>query len=491
MKNKLLQIATALFLMAPLLFLNSCTEETEDDPIQVYGAEYTPNLLEVDGAVVGIDADIASEAMNSAGVKFEMSLSDTWQTAYDAVLAGSNKAMMSIGYTPERKDLFKWAGPTSQSMLGIFEKGESALVYPVPIDECKLLPSIAVVSNLLETTTLEGLGFTNLVYYNTYDAALAAFMNGDVKFMASDFFHLLNKLPSGYFMEHVKTVTRFRTVYNYIAFSKDVSDEVVSNTQKAIESMIKNQRTFSIVSSYLPGLPIDYMPGTIQIYTEACPPFSYYTGKDTTRKIEGASVDIVNEIQARTGHVNKLNMSLWLDAYAVVQYLPNSALFNMTRTPEREAMFQWVGPISTSRSYFYTLASSGLTVSTIEQAKALQSIATPKGWFTHDYLIQNNFQNIVATALTSTEAFQQLLNGEVQALLMTDLDMKWLAEISETPLANLTQQLQVSDLKDYIAFSLNTPASTVQQWQQYLDAMNSDGTFNTLWNKWFEGFPKP
>jgi polar amino acid transport system substrate-binding protein len=280
-------------------------------------------------------------------------------------------------------------------------------------------------------------------------------------------------------------------VYNYIAFSKDVSDEVVSKTQKAIESMIKNQRTFSIVTNYLPGLPIDYMPGTIQIYTEACPPFSYYTGKDTTRKIEGASVDIVNEIQARTGHVNKLNMSLWLDAYAIVQYLPNSALFNMTRTPEREAMFQWVGPISTSRSYFYTLASSGLTVSTIEQAKALQSIATPKGWFTHDYLIQNNFQNIVATALTSTEAFQQLLNGEVQALLMTDLDVKWLAEISETPLANLTQQLQASDLKDYIAFSLNTPASTVQQWQQYLVAMNSDGTFNTLWNKWFEGFPKP
>jgi hypothetical protein len=51
-------------------------------------------------------------------------------------------------------------------------------------------------------------------------SALAAFMNGDIKFMASDFFHLVKKLPSGYFMEHVKTVTRFRTVYNYIAFSK-------------------------------------------------------------------------------------------------------------------------------------------------------------------------------------------------------------------------------------------------------------------------------
>jgi ABC-type amino acid transport substrate-binding protein len=58
-------------------------------------------------------------------------------------------------------------------------------------------------------------------------------------------------------------------------------------------------------------------------------------------------------------------------------------------------------------------------------------------------------------------------------------------------MSNLTRQLQVSDLKDYIAFSLNTPASTVQQWQQHLDAMKADETFNTIWNKWFEGAPKP
>ncbi|NLE33177.1 MAG: transporter substrate-binding domain-containing protein [Bacteroidales bacterium] len=492
MKNSFFLIIAAFFMMAPFFLLTSCDKEDDEDvTIQVYGVEFTPNILEDAGGMAGIDADITAEAMQQAGITYEMNLSESFPSAYNAALAGPNKAMMSVGYTPERKDLFKWAGPTSQSMYGIFEKGASDLVFPLPIDECKSLPSIAVVNNWLETTTLEELGFSNLVHYNTYDEALAAFMNGDIKFMASDFFHLVKKLPSGYFMEHVKTVTRFRTVYNYIAFSKDVSDAVVSKTQKAIEAMIMNQRSIAIMREYMSIMPSDYMPGTIQIYTEASPPFSYMTGQDTTRKIEGSSVDIVNEIQARTGHVNKLNMGLWLDAYAIVQYLPNSALFNMTRSSEREAMFQWVGPISTSKSYFYTLASSGLTIQTLEQAKALQSIATPKGWFTHDFLIANHFQNIVATSLTSAEAFQQLMQGEVQALLMTDLDVKWLAEINEVPLNNLTQQLQVSDLKDYIAFSLNTPTSTVQQWQQHLDAMKADETFNTIWNKWFEGAPKP
>ncbi len=493
MKNKKNLFTISILTMAVLFSLNSCNNDVpEDKPIQVFGVEFTPNCYENEGEVVGIDADIAAQAMQNAGVEFEMmSLSESWQTAYDAALAGPNKALLSTAYTPERKDLFKWAGPTSQSMYGIFEKGNSGYQYPLAIEECKLLPSIAVVRHWIETTTLEELGFDNLVYYNTYDEALAAFMNGDIRFMASEFFHLVSSTPSGYFMQNIMTVTRYLTAYNYIAFSKDVSDAVVSNTQQAIEAMIKNQRSISIMRSYFPGMPVDYMPGTIQIYTEVSPPFSYYTGQDTTRKIEGASVDIVNEIQARTGHVNKLNMGLWLDAYAIVQYLPNSALFNMTRTPEREDMFQWVGPISTSKSYFYTLASSGLTIETIEQAKALQSIATPKGWFTHDYLINNGFQNIVATSLTSTEAFQQLIDGEVQALLMTDLDVKWLAEISEVPMSDLNQQLQASDLRDYIAFSLNTPASTVQQWQNHLDAMKTDGTFETIWNEWFEGAQMP
>lgn len=329
------------------------------------------------------------------------------------------------------------------------------------------------------------------MYYNTYDEAIAAFMDGSVRFIASDFFHLVKSLPYGYFMEEVMTVTRYRTVYNYIAFSKDVSDVIVSKVQNAIENMIKNNSSISIMRNYMSIMPSDYMPGTIQIYTESSPPFSYMTGKDTTRKVEGSSVDILNEIQTRTGHVNKINMSLWTDAYSVVQYLPNSAIFNITRTPERENMFQWVGPISTSRSYFYTLASSGLTIQTIDHAKALNSIATPEGWFTYDYLVKNNFKNIVATSHTSMEAFQQLINGEVQALLMTDLDVKWLADISKVSLSNLTQQMQASDLKDYIAFSLNTPASTIQLWQQHLNAMKSDETFNTIWNKWFKGYPMP
>ncbi len=485
-------ISISILTLAVLFSMNSCEKESLDEnTIDVSGIEFAPNYFEKNSTIVGIDADIAAQAMKNAGVRFEMGMSDSWPSVYDATLNGPNKAVLTMAYTPERKDLFKWAGPTSQSMFGIFEKGNSGLAYPLPIAECKLLPPIAVVRNWMETTTLEDLGFDNLVYYNTYNEALDAFMNGEIQFIASDLFHLIAKTSPVYVYLNTQVVTRYRTVYNYIAFSKDVSDVVVDNVQNAIETLIKDQSSVMVMRNYIPSMPADYMPGTIQLYSERSPPFSFVTGQEPNRKVEGSAVEIVNEIQERTGHVNTINMSLWTDAYAVVQYLPNSALFTTARTPERENMFQWVGPISTSRTYFYTLASSGLTIETLEQAKSLQSIATPNGWFTHDFLINNNFHNIVATSRTSMESFDQLINGEVDALLMTDLDVKWLADLSEVPLSHLTQHMEALNIKDYIAFSLNTPESTVQQWQNYLNAMKADGTFETIWNKWFEGVPLP
>lgn len=490
MKNLLFLIS--IFTMVVLLSIYSCQKEDENaKTIQVTGIEFVPNFFLDNNKVVGIDADISAQALQNAGIEFQISQSGSWSSAYDATLAGPNRALLTTAYTTERKDLFKWAGPTSQGMYGIFEKGNTISVFPLPIEECKLLPPIAVVKDWMETTTLENLGFTNLVYYNTYDDALTAFMNGDISFIASDFYHLTSALPSGYYMNYVHVVTRYRTVYYYMAFSKDVSDAVVASVQHAIETLIKDQSTSLIVKKYLPLMPADYIPGTIQLFTEFSPPNNYGTGQDTARKVEGSAVDIVNEIQTRTGYVNKINLSLWNDAYAIPQYLPNSAVFTTARTPERENLFQWVGPVSSSRSHFYTLASSGLTIETIEQAKALQSIATPNGWFTHDFLVKNNFQNIVATAITSQEAFNQLITGQVQALLLTDVSVSWLAGLNGVPMSDLSQHIQALDINGYIAFSLSTPVSTVQQWQNHLDAMKADGTFETIWNKWYPGVPIP
>jgi polar amino acid transport system substrate-binding protein len=474
------------------IFATSACDDVSDKKeniIEVLGIEFEPNFFLENQEIVGIDVDIASEAIQNAGFEMDVLMVDTWQEAYNACLAGPNKALLTTAYTPERKDLFKWAGPTSQGMYGIFQKGNA--VIPPTIEACQQLSGIAVVGDWMETTTLEDLGFTNLVYYDSYGEALDAFMNGEIPFIASDFYHLTSTLPSGYYLENVHAVLRYRTVYYYIAFSKDLSDDFVSKVQSTIETMIQDQTTTSIVRNYIPLMPSDYISGTIQLFTEIAPPNSYFTGSGTELIVEGAAVDILNEIQTRTAYVNKINVTLWNDAYAIAQYLPNSAVFATARTPERENIFQWVGPITSNRIFFYSLADSGFIIETLEQAKALQSIATPNGWITHDFLVENNFNNIDVTSITTIDVFNQLMAGEVDAILLPDADVKWLADKNGIDMSQLTQHLEALDLDGYIAFSRSTPASTVQLWQTHLDDMREDGTFETIWNKWFDGIPMP
>ncbi len=480
-------------LVLALLFFNCCVKDDLNNSatLDISGIEFIPNVFSENGKVVGVDADIASQAIQNAGINSKFSISNSWQDAYNATLAGTNKALLTVSYTPERADLFKWAGPTSQGIYGIFEKGRSDFIFPLPIDECKKLSQIAVVRGWSETTTLEDLGFTNLVYYNTYNEALNAFMNNQIKYISSDFYHLTSTLPIGYYLENVNAVTRYRTVYYYIAFSKDVSDAVVSRVQGEIENLIKNNSTGSIIRKYIPRMIDNFVAGTIQLFTEYSPPSSYSIGEGTSYDVKGSSIDMLNVIMERTGYINKINLTQWNDGYEIAQYLPNSAIFATARTPERENKFQWVGPISTNRTYFYTLSGSGLQVQTIQQAKALESIGTPNGWFTHEFLLNNNFNNINATALTSEDAFNQLVNGEVKAILLPEIDLKWLAETNEIPLSNITQHMQAMDYNSYIAFSPSTPRSTVQLWQNILDQMKSDGTFSTIWNKWHNGVPMP
>lgn len=486
MKTKLFPISLSSMILALLMAIGGCQrEEVKPSTIRLTGIEFAPNCFLKNGEMAGIDVDIADTAMQMAGVDLVKDIAVSWDDAYSTTLAGPNRALLTVGYSAERKDLFKWAGPVSQGMYGIFAKGNQGLTFPLSIEASKEIGSIAVVRNWLETTTLENLGFQNLLYYDTYNAAISAFMNGEVFFIASDFFHLVAVLPPGYYLPEVNVVTRYRTVYYYVAFSKDVSDAVVEKVQNAVETLIEDKTTALIMKKYFPLMPSDYIPGTFQLFTEASPPYSYGTGHDTTRRVVGSSVDVVNEIQARNGYVNKINLTTWTDAYTHPQYLPNSAVFTTARTPSRESMFQWVGPICNFRAFFYTLSNSGIKIETLEQARALQSIATPKDWYTHDFLIQNNFTNIVATSVTSQQAFDQLINGTVEALLMTQEDVKWLADTKGVAMSDLAQHFEALNMDGYIAFSLSTPAKIVQEWQTSLDAMKTDGTFETIRRKWF------
>ena len=89
---------------------------------------------------------------------------------------------------------------------------------------------------------------------------------------------------------------------------------------------------------------------TFRVVTENLPPFNFMQDG----KVIGISAEVVRHIFHEAGYsmeqgdIQKgdIQMCPWARAYYDVQHSPNTVLFSMARTENRESLFQWVGPIS-------------------------------------------------------------------------------------------------------------------------------------------------
>jgi polar amino acid transport system substrate-binding protein len=489
------RIFQIILILSLSLFVFSCEDNSspEQETIEIYGVEFAPNYFKKDGSIVGMDADIAQLALQDAGVKVSLHMSDNWEEIYNATLLGGNRALITAAYTPERANLFKWAGPTSKSFYSVLTKSASGYGYGNNIETAKSIESISVVKEWYETKLLEDIGFDNLVYFDTYQQALSAFMNDDVTGIATDFQLFRSSTPEDYYSSAGINISyRYKSVAYYLAFSKDVDDEIIEICQNAINEMIKDGITYQIGNYYINNLWYSAMPGTIEIYSEKAPPMNYVVRNEHNQYItSGSSGDIVQEIQKRIGDKNFVTNASWEDGYDVVQYLPNSALFTTARTAERENKFKWVGPIASLNAKFFTLADNNNVINSIEDAKQLGKIATPKGWYTYDYLLANSFDNVVSPSDDVEEIFNMLIDGEADALLIYDTAIKWLCEENDFDYTKIKSHISVQSDKGYIAFSKATADSIVNKWQNALNEMKNDGGFEAIWNRYYPGIPMP
>jgi polar amino acid transport system substrate-binding protein len=87
-------------------------------------------------------------------------------------------------------------------------------------------------------------------------------------------------------------------------------------------------------------------------FTENLAPLNYQDGAD----VKGFSVELLRKMAAAAGRPLELTVLPWQRAVQMAETQANSVLFSLTRTPEREAQFQWVGPIAPRRVLIYRLA---------------------------------------------------------------------------------------------------------------------------------------
>ena len=208
-------------------------------------------------------------------------------------------------------------------------------------------------------------------------------------------------------------------------------------------------------------------PAKLRVMTEEYPPFNY---TDASGNLVGSSTEIVKGIINKLGENITIEVMPWSQAYDIVLLEPDTALYSMARTPERENLFMWVGPIGSYENWLYAKKGSGTRVSNLDEAKTVKAIAVVKDEAGQQNLSQQGFINFVYTDSTA-DGLNKLVAGQADLWLGTGADVELVAKKAGVDPAGIEAVAFVHKVDLYIGFNKNTPYATILSWQAALDSL--------------------
>ncbi len=237
-----------------------------------------------------------------------------------------------------------------------------------------------------------------------------------------------------------------------------------------------------IVSSLLLSLGINAAP--LQIICAEWPPYEY-SGEDG--KPAGFSVEVLQAILKDLAIKNTVEFYPWKRAYLKALNTPNTLLFTVAKTPNRESKFKWVGPIGSREVYLWKLKSrTDINVNNLQEAKNYL-IGTTRGFASETDLINKGF--IVDEHLDSVtvpqQNYEKLYAGRVDLIIDLELTAYYGILKTELDFSQLERSILITSGTDlYFAFNMETSQEIVDQFQASLIKLKDNGVFYKILRKY-------
>ena len=479
--SKIIKYSGRLLVAGMVLLFCTCDQKDDETyrfKFQFITENYKPLNYVENSMVTGLAPDILKAVCNQLKIPFEVTVMP-WADGYNYVQRTDNAVLFSTVLNSGRKNLFKWAGPIA-SLDWLFYSASQSPIVLSSLDDAKKTSKIGVIKDYAIEQYLLHQGFTNLVYFNNNVEGFDQLIKGGIDLYPSDKITAEAALEA--LNKSIYTVASKLTIQTdlvYFAFNKNIPDDVVADFQREIDQLKANNEIKSLYQKYLNSSDF---PGTMQIYTEQYPPLTF---RNSAGDISGFGSDIVYEIMKRNKLFVDIKLSSWSNGYQLALNNPNFCLFTMDRTPLRDSLFKWVGPIGTNTTWIYTKAGSGITIGSIEDARKLTSIGTVSSWFSDQYLRSLAFTNLVSGS-DPDEMAEKLIHGDIDAFVCTSVTFPDILKGLGYSYSEVNPAFSLMSSDFYIAFSKSTQTSIVDQWKRTLESMKLDGTVDAINGKWLK-----
>ena len=214
-----------------------------------------------------------------------------------------------------------------------------------------------------------------------------------------------------------------------------------------------------------------------RVYTEDSPPGETL---DASGNAAGPMVELIKTIMADGGITGSIEVLPWKRAYSYGLSGPRAAVFETTRTPEREPLFRWVGPVKRIRWQFFAKADSAIKLRSLEDAKHADGVIVYAGDSKGDFLKEQGFTNLMEPR-TPEQSARMLMAGRAPLWMFSDIGLAGALKAAGFSPKDVKPVLdsKVQDL--YIALSKDVGDHDVQAWTRGLRQVEADGTMERLY----------
>lgn len=212
--------------------------------------------------------------------------------------------------------------------------------------------------------------------------------------------------------------------------------------------------------------------------------------KNETGQYTSIFPETINELIERTGTQAELVEISWQRGYYLGQTQRNAALIPTTRTPQREDLFAWLGPVNRLKWVFFKKKGREITLNSLDDARKVPSIGTYAKDAREQFLKDNGFRNLDSTNHQMLNV-RKLMEGRIDLMVGTNLGINTIMKLSGFHIDEIEPAFTFKEVDLYIAFSLSSDPALLERWRKAFDEMKRDGTFQKMYERNFPGVPAP
>jgi len=220
----------------------------------------------------------------------------------------------------------------------------------------------------------------------------------------------------------------------------------------------------------------------IKVVTENIPPLNY----EENGKIVGISTEIVRAVLEKAGIEVNITVYPWARAYNMSSEQENVLIYSIAKTPEREKLFKWIGPLYPyTESLFKLKKRKDIAVHSLDDAKKYK-IGVVREYAVHQMLRSQGFidgKNLDAVSAQELN-IKKLFKERVDMIVGSSLDLSWRmrTQADLPPFEDLEQAFELKEIftEIYMAFGVKTSDEVVGQIRTAFDQLKAEGKIDSI-----------